>query len=75
MHANNPIIVGIVFDPNFAANPQNVDVIQYKIRLTDSFRNNGGDGGSCNTDQIFQNGVISDRVIMDRQMVDRQVGI
>jgi hypothetical protein len=43
VHANNPIIVGIVFDLNFAANPQNVDFIQYKIRLTDSFRNNGGD--------------------------------
>ncbi len=58
VHANNLIVVGIVFDLNFATNPQNVDLIQYKIRLTDSFRNNGGNGGSWNTDQIFQNGVV-----------------
>jgi hypothetical protein len=67
-HDNNPIIGGIVFDDKFASNADTTQLIDYKIRLTNSFRNKpnnfvGGLGNdnqkSWNTKQIFEIEVVT----------------
>jgi hypothetical protein len=56
---NNPIVGGIVFADDFAHNPNRVDHIKYKIRLTTTNRHDRGSTDTWNTATIFSDQAVS----------------